>query len=59
VATPDGRALYATLGWQIHSLYTTAVIRSDANQRPDPLQTTSVHPLTEPTVAKMVAKPSS
>jgi GNAT superfamily N-acetyltransferase len=53
-ATPDGRALYDTLGWQLHSLYTTAVIR----QRPDPLHTTSVQPLTEPTVAKMVAKPS-
>ncbi|EJM98762.1 GNAT family N-acetyltransferase [Phyllobacterium sp. YR531] len=26
VATPDGRALYETLGWQLHSLYTTAVI---------------------------------
>jgi len=27
VATPDGRALYTTLGWQMHSLYTTAHIR--------------------------------
>jgi hypothetical protein len=27
VATPDGRALYASLGWQMHSLYTTAVVR--------------------------------
>jgi len=26
VATPDGRALYETLGWQLHSLYTTAII---------------------------------
>lgn len=26
VATPDGRALYEPLGWQLHSLYTTAVI---------------------------------
>lgn len=26
VATPDGRALYETLGWKLHSLYTTAVI---------------------------------
>lgn len=26
VATPDGRALYSTLGWQLHSLYTTAAI---------------------------------
>ena len=29
VATEQGRALYATLGWQLHSPYTTAV-------RPDP-----------------------
>ena len=27
VATPDGRALYATLDWQMHSLYTTAAVR--------------------------------
>jgi GNAT superfamily N-acetyltransferase len=26
VATADGRALYETLGWRLHSLYTTAVI---------------------------------
>lgn len=26
VATPDGRALYSSLGWQMHSLYTTAVV---------------------------------
>jgi GNAT superfamily N-acetyltransferase len=26
VATADGRALYETLGWHLHSLYTTAVI---------------------------------
>ncbi|MDC0709732.1 GNAT family N-acetyltransferase [Stigmatella sp. ncwal1] len=26
VATTDGRALYETLGWHLHSLYTTAVI---------------------------------
>jgi GNAT superfamily N-acetyltransferase len=26
VATPDGRALYEPLGWQLHCLYTTAVI---------------------------------
>ncbi len=26
VATPDGRALYEPLGWQVHCLYTTAVI---------------------------------
>jgi GNAT superfamily N-acetyltransferase len=26
VATPDGRALYSTLGWQMHSLYTTAMV---------------------------------
>lgn len=26
VATPDGRSLYETLGWRLHSLYTTAVI---------------------------------
>jgi GNAT superfamily N-acetyltransferase len=25
VATPDGRALYSTLGWRLHSLFTTAV----------------------------------
>lgn len=29
VATTDGRALYATLGWQSHSLYTSAVVRRD------------------------------
>jgi GNAT superfamily N-acetyltransferase len=28
VATPDGRALYSSLGWQMHSLYTTAAIDS-------------------------------
>jgi GNAT superfamily N-acetyltransferase len=27
VATADGHALYATLGWQMHSLYTTATVR--------------------------------
>jgi GNAT superfamily N-acetyltransferase len=26
VATPDGRLLYEALGWQLHSLYTTALI---------------------------------
>ncbi len=26
VATPDGRLLYSTLGWRLHSLYTTALI---------------------------------
>lgn len=26
VATPAGRALYATLGWRLHSLYATAVL---------------------------------
>jgi hypothetical protein len=26
VATADSRALYKTLGWRLHSLYTTAVI---------------------------------
>jgi GNAT superfamily N-acetyltransferase len=26
VATPEGRSLYATLGWRVHSLYSTAVI---------------------------------
>ncbi|MDR3481906.1 MAG: GNAT family N-acetyltransferase [Burkholderiaceae bacterium] len=26
VATPEGRALYETLGWELYSLYTTAVI---------------------------------
>jgi hypothetical protein len=26
VATPDGRALYEPLGWQVHCLYTTAAI---------------------------------
>lgn len=26
VATPDGRALYESLGWELHSPYTTAVI---------------------------------
>lgn len=31
VATPDGRALYSTLGWRPHSLITTAV-RMTANQ---------------------------
>lgn len=30
VATPDGRALYETLGWRLHSLYTTAVIPANA-----------------------------
>jgi GNAT superfamily N-acetyltransferase len=25
VATPDGRALYSTLGWRLHALFTTAV----------------------------------
>jgi GNAT superfamily N-acetyltransferase len=25
VATPDGRALYSAMGWELHSLYTTAV----------------------------------
>jgi GNAT superfamily N-acetyltransferase len=30
VATPDGRALYTTLGWQLHSLYTTAHIPPDS-----------------------------
>jgi GNAT superfamily N-acetyltransferase len=25
VATPDGRALYSSMGWRLHSLYTTAV----------------------------------
>jgi GNAT superfamily N-acetyltransferase len=28
VATADGRALYETLGWRLHSLYTTAVVPS-------------------------------
>jgi GNAT superfamily N-acetyltransferase len=27
VATPEGRALYTSLGWQMHSLFTTAVVR--------------------------------
>ena len=27
VGTADGRALYESLGWELHSLYTTAVIR--------------------------------
>jgi GNAT superfamily N-acetyltransferase len=31
VATADGRALYTTLGWQMHSLYTTAVVRRDSS----------------------------
>jgi len=26
VATPEGRLLYSTLGWRLHSLYTTALI---------------------------------
>lgn len=29
VATPDGRALYESLGWELHSPYTTAVIPAD------------------------------
>ncbi|WP_065847754.1 GNAT family N-acetyltransferase [Sphingobium sp. Ndbn-10] len=29
VATPDGRALYESLGWELHSPYTTAVIPGD------------------------------
>jgi GNAT superfamily N-acetyltransferase len=33
VATPDGRALYTTLGWQLHSLYTTAHIPENPNTR--------------------------
>lgn len=28
VATPQGRALYASLGWELHSLYSTAVIQA-------------------------------
>ncbi|PXX33946.1 GNAT family N-acetyltransferase [Undibacterium pigrum] len=28
VATPQGRALYAGLGWELHSLYSTAVIQA-------------------------------
>lgn len=31
VATADGRALYETLGWRLHSLYTTAVIPGRAS----------------------------
>jgi hypothetical protein len=31
VATADGRALYTTLGWQMHSLYTTAIVRRDSS----------------------------
>jgi GNAT superfamily N-acetyltransferase len=35
VATSDGRALYSTLDWKMHSLYTTAAIgRDDASSRP-------------------------
>ncbi|SFI49090.1 Acetyltransferase (GNAT) family protein [Phyllobacterium sp. CL33Tsu] len=30
VATPDGRALYQTLGWQLHSPYTTVLIPPEA-----------------------------
>ncbi|BBB68453.1 hypothetical protein UNDYM_4200 [Undibacterium sp. YM2] len=30
VATPQGRALYASLGWELHSLYSTAVIQAPA-----------------------------
>jgi len=29
VATPDGRALYTTLGWRLHAYLTTAVIPGD------------------------------
>jgi GNAT superfamily N-acetyltransferase len=36
VATPAGRALYSTLGWQTHSLYTTAVIRRDSSAELSP-----------------------
>lgn len=32
VATPDGRALYSSLGWQMHSLYTTAAIDSSSGR---------------------------
>lgn len=31
VATPDGRALYTTLGWRSHAYLTTAVIPGDDN----------------------------
>ncbi|ANE52009.1 GNAT family N-acetyltransferase [Flavisolibacter tropicus] len=31
VATPDGKALYESLGWQLYTLYTTAVIPEEAN----------------------------
>jgi GNAT superfamily N-acetyltransferase len=31
VATADGRALYTTLGWQMHSLYTTAIVRRESS----------------------------
>ncbi|MES2295907.1 MAG: GNAT family N-acetyltransferase [Pseudomonadota bacterium] len=30
VATPEGRTLYAALGWQLHSPYTSAVVRAPA-----------------------------
>jgi len=30
VATPQGRTLYASLGWELHSLYSTAVIQAPA-----------------------------
>lgn len=33
VATPDGRALYTTLGWRSHAYVTTAVIPGDDNGR--------------------------
>lgn len=35
VATADGRALYTTLGWQLHSLYTTAVVSQPASAERD------------------------
>jgi hypothetical protein len=35
VATSDGRALYEALGWQLHSLYTTAVIPGASLDRLD------------------------
>jgi GNAT superfamily N-acetyltransferase len=35
VATADGRALYTTLGWQLHSLFTTAIVRSDSSAERD------------------------
>lgn len=31
VATADGKALYESLGWQLHTLYTTAVIPENSN----------------------------